>query len=277
MYSRRLDRCLHLLSVTERVFTQLALFNPLVFEIHEQRMLFPTPCLHPLHGHPLAAGLNLSPIPGTLAIADQIGMPHAMVLVGEGEDARYAAYPYLGDLLLFLTDQNGQPFAVNWTIKLSAGDFTERRRNAVKTMAEQIKDKRKASLRNVLEEEYYRSAGIRTVMLSMEDIDPVVAANLDLVYGADDIEFDIDPSLLEDFSSAVMESAHAGAPPALVAIEYGKKWGRRDVFLAKIYADIWRRIIPVDFFQYIQIDQPLNIGGRDLLSHYGAFFLGTSS
>ncbi|PPS23817.1 hypothetical protein BVY11_28955, partial [Pseudomonas amygdali pv. morsprunorum] len=53
MNSRKLGRTIHLMSIPERVFAQLALFNPAVFDLHEQKMLHIDPAVHPLFGHPL--------------------------------------------------------------------------------------------------------------------------------------------------------------------------------------------------------------------------------
>lgn len=274
--SRKLGRVLHLLSIPERAFTQFALFNPSVFDVHEQQMLHIYKQPHPLHGHPFARGMDLLPVIGTSAVAEQIGMHHAEIRIKEGNKVRYVEYPYLGDLLLFLKDDNGLPYALNWTIKLSALDFGERKRKKVKTLAQQRADKEAAVLRNALEEEYYLSAGIRTVKLSLDDIDRTVVANLDLVYGSHGIDIGLEEHLLTDYSADIKRAAEIGDPLAPIAIKYGKKWGRRDLFLTKIYQDIWDRKLMVDFFQNILIDQPLNIGGTDILECYRSFFEGAS-
>lgn len=273
--SRKLGRTLHLLSTPERVFTQLALFNPRVFDIHEQKMLYPGQHLNPLNGHPLATGANLHPVLGTLAIATRIGFDHAKVVVEDANgQRRWLPHPYLGDLLLYLKGEDGNPLAVNWTIKLSESDFGERGRGRVKTLLQQRRDQEHIQLRNLLEEEYYLSAGIRTSKLSMDVIDPIVVANLDLLYGSHDLLIDLDKRLLEDYSNEIQEVSNFGLPVAPVAIKYGQKWGRRDLFLAKIYQDIWNRNLKVDLFEPILIDHPLNVGGRDVLETYDSLFRG---
>jgi hypothetical protein len=270
--SRRLGRTLHFLSIPERVFAQLALFNPRLFDLHEQKMLQPFSHPHPLHGHPLAKGLDLKPVVGTVAITERIGMKHAGVVVTDDNGRSYWDYPYIGDLLLYLIGEDELPYAINWTIKLSSEDFLERRRNTIKTLRQQIDHKKSAELRNLLEEEYYLSAGIRTVKLSMEDIDPVVASNLNLLYGSHDLLTNFESALLDDYSGAIREAAASGRPLAPIAIAYGKKWGMRDLFLSKIYQDIWDRKIEVNLFEHILIDRPLECGGRNLLELYSSFF-----
>ncbi|KMT56572.1 PDDEXK family nuclease [Pseudomonas fildesensis] len=275
--SRKLERALHLLSIPERVFTQLALFHPAVFDIHEQKLLHPQAHVHPLHGHPLAQGASLKPLAGTLAIANHIGMDHAKVVVETSSGERkWAAYPYLGDLLIYLNAPGAAPYAVNWNIKLSKYDFMEKRRSSLKSLATRRKDRQLAELRLRLEEEYYLSAGIRTVNLSLDEIDPIVVANLDQVFGAHDRPLDLNPQLLEDFSQQVHNDFICGRPLAPVAIAFGKKWGNRDQFLARIYQDIWDRNLAVDLFQYIQIDQPLEHARYDVIEHYRSFFSETA-
>jgi len=271
--SRKLGRTLHLLSIPERVFTQLALFNPAVFEIHEQKMLHPQPHVHPLHGHPLALGLNLSPLVGTLAVAQEIGMDHAKVVVEtHSGERRWSAYPYLGDLLIYLNEPGAAPYALNWNIKLSKFDFMEKRRSKLKSLEARRRDREVAELRLRLEETYYSSAGIRTVNLSLDDIDPIVVANLDQIFGLHDRPLNLDSQLLEDFSHQLQEDFNTGRPLALAAINYGNKWGHRDQFIARIYQDIWNRAMPVDLFQYIQIDQPLGQARCEVIDHYRSFF-----
>lgn len=271
--SRKLGRTLHLLSIPERVFTQLALFNPAVFEIHEQKMLHPQPHVHPLHGHPLALGMSLRPLVGTLAAAQEIGMDHAKVVIeASSGERRWAAYPYLGDLLIYLNEPGAAPYALNWNIKLSKFDFMEKRRSKLKSLAARKKDRELAELRLRLEETYYSSAGIRTVNLSLDDIDPIVVANLDQIFGLHDRPLNLNPQLLEDFSHQLQYDFISGRPLALTAITYGNKWGHRDQFIARIYQDIWNRALPVDLFQYIQIDQPLGEARYEIIDHYRGFF-----
>ncbi|WP_323614635.1 hypothetical protein [Pseudomonas putida] len=271
--SRKLGRTLHLLSIPERVFTQLALFNPAVFEIHEQKMLQPLPHVHPLHGHPLASGLSLSPLVGTLAAAQEIGMNHAKVVVESSNGERqWSAYPYLGDLLLYLSGPDSKPYALNWNIKLSKYDFMEKSRSKLKSLEARRKDRELADLRLHLEETYYSSAGIRTVNLSLDDIDPIVAANLDQMFGLHDRPLSLETHLLEDFSAKLKEDFDIGRPLAPAAIAYANKWGHRDQFIARIYQDIWNRALPVDLFQYIQVDQPLGLAQCEVTDHYRGFF-----
>lgn len=271
--SRKLGRSLHLLSTPERVFAQLALYNPDVFEIHEQKVLSPISDFHPLHGHPLTTGLKLPPVKGTSLIADEIGLKHATAILSYSNgDRERVPYPYLGDLLLYINPEGETPYPVNWTVKLSGLDFDEMCRGDLKSLDRQRADREKARLRHALEEQYYLSAGIRTVRVSTDMLDPMVAANLDLLYGYHERPIPIESSLLADFAMEVQDCVQLGCPVAAVAIKYGKRWGRRDLFLNKIYKDIWERKLLVNLFEPILIDHPLNADSNDVLSVYGSLF-----
>ncbi|MCF5710782.1 transposase [Pseudomonas syringae] len=199
-------------------------------------------------------------------------MTHARISANLDGEITRLPYNYVGDLLLYLQAQNGQPYAINWTIKISGSDFHEKRRSEIKGLAHQKSDREKARLRHLLEREYYADAGIRTLALSLDDIPDMVVANLDLLYGYHDLPIDIDASLLNDYSAELLEKSVQGIPPALVAIEYAKRWGHRDLLLARIYQEIWCRKLLVNLNKPILVDKPLWIGGPDLLDVYAHLF-----
>ena len=271
--SRRLGRTLHALSTPERVYIQLALHHPNLVDLHEQRMLSPSPTVHPLLGHPLTRGSLQRPLRGTVEIAAEIGLRHHEVTIETSDGSRLRLpFPYQGDLLLYLMDSNGIPYALNWTIKDRASAFRERRDGRAKTLAQQQKDKNHAKLRTQLERDYYASAGIRTVQLALEELDPPVHANLEMLFAMHSLPLTHELSLLEDFSSEVAQVASQGAAVAPVAIQYGARWGSRDQFLARIYQDIWDRRLHVNLHRPLLIDQPLDMDGGDILHTYAGIF-----
>ncbi|MCY1413295.1 hypothetical protein D9M71_287230 [compost metagenome] len=271
--SRKLGRTLHVLSTPERIFTQLALYHPDILDIHEQKMLSPVTTGHPLRGHPLTIGTFPAPLRGTLEIAHEIGFKHYEITISGSDGVRRKMpFPYQGDLLLFMKDRAGSPYAVNWSVKDVREAFTERRRSSAKTPVQQKKDRDHAQLRAELEAEYYASAGIRTVQVSMDMIDPVVIANLDLLFAMHGLPVTHDTQLMEDFSCAVQEAFTDGVTVAQVAIQYGTRWGSRDQFLARVYQDIWNRKLAVNLFKPILIDHPLSSEESDVLSVYGGLF-----
>ncbi|MDH4562881.1 hypothetical protein E8F06_17940 [Pseudomonas sp. BN411] len=217
--------------------------------------------------------MDLAPLGGTLDVAERIGFKHHEIIIEEDDGERHRVpCIYVGDLLLYMADTTGKPYAVNWTVKKSAEDFSERRRNELKTPGQQRLDQEHEHLRQLLEEIYYQDAGIRTVRVSLDALDSNVRANLDFLYGKHNFTLDIDPAILKDFSYEIAEAVRAGDPVALVAIRYGKRWGNRNQFLSQIYKDIWERKLLVDLFTPILIDHPLEIQSRDVLDVYGHLF-----
>lgn len=271
--SRKLGRTIHALSTPERVFTQLALYHPNLFDLHEQKMLWPYGAVHPLRGHPLTKGTFPPPLRGTTEIAKEIGFKHHEITVTMSDGTRRRIpFPYQGDLLLYLLDATGRPYAVNWSIKDREAAFSERRLSCAKTPQQQRKDREYAEQRAELEQVYYASAGIRTLQLSLEGIETTVHANLDLLFAMHGLPLSHSQSLLEQFSDDVQGAVRRGDPVAYVAIEYGAQWGARDQFIARIYQDIWERRLAVNFFKPILIDHPFDTGGVDLLEAYGFLF-----
>ena len=271
--SVKLGRTLHVLSTPERVFTQLALCHPNLLDIHEQRMLSPYSAGHPLRGHPLTRGTFPTPVRGTLAIAEEIGFKHHMFVSERADGSRVKMpFPYQGDLLLYMNGRDGIPYAVNWTVKDREEAFRERRSSKAKTPVQQKEDRDHAELRTELEKAYYASAGIRTVQVSLDKVQPTVIANLDMLFVVHGIPLSHDQGLLDDFSANVREAVLAGNPVAYVAIKYGTRWGGRDEFIARIYQDIWNQKLSLNFFSPILIDHPFSTDGGDLFSVFGSLF-----
>lgn len=273
--SRKLGRSVHLISTHERTFAQLALYHPRLFDLHEQKMLSPVSVQHPLHGHPSVVGMSLGSASGTLAVAERIGFKHHKVTVEQDDGEReLMPFPYLGDLLLYLKDESGIPYAINWSVKGAHADFSENNRKSVKPLVQQGRDKEKARLRHLLEDEYYREMGIKTIRVSSEDIDETVALNLSLLFGCHDDEFELEEELLNDYTRELDLAIKRGTPVSSVAISYGKKWGRRDQFIRRFYKDVWDRRINVDLFSPILIDHPLQLPRRDILDVYAKLYVG---
>lgn len=275
LYSHKLNRTLHALSTPERFFTQLALHHPNLFDLHEQKMLWPMDAPHPLDGHPRTRGQFLQPLRGTLSIAEEIGFKHhALIVTDEWGERTRQAYPYLGDLLLYLENDQGLPYAINWTVKDTLQAFNERRARMPKTLVQRQKDREHARLRGCLERLYYASAGIRTIEVAKDQIPAAVEANLDLLFNIHGLPVSLDPILLEDFCAAVQDAVRAGDPLNFLAIRFGRRWGSTSHFIAKIYQEIWQRRVIVDFNKPILIDHPLNTDGPDLLVQFSSLFEG---
>lgn len=272
LWSAKLGRTVHLLSSGEKLFAQLALYHPDLFELHEQRMLSPSTAAHPLHGHPRARGMQLRSVLGTVEFAIAKGGTHASVNTVVDGVVIPRAYPYLGDLLLYMQSVDGLPYCVNWTIKAQVGDFSEKRRTKIKSLESRKKDQEKAAYRQLLEQEHYSAAGIRTVQLVPSEIDDEVRFNLDFLYSWLGSVSTLDAVLMDDFDGEVRNAVSMGAPLSGLVIRYSSRWGGREHFLARIYQSIWKRELQVDLFSPLLIDKPFSTKTRDVLEIYGHLF-----
>ena len=245
----------------------LALYHPNVWEIHEQRALWPVPRPHPLAGHPLGLGLNLPPFKGTLDVAERLGClnRHPRVNVAmAGMPAHWAPQFLVGDLLLFLIDAAG-PYCVNLTVKAAAdafvtNPFSQKPRGKTKAPDEKV------IFRQEIEAVYYQDAGIRTVQVTPEIVDIELIRNLERIslwatrdfYGH--VPDGVEGKVL-DFARQ-----HVGSDLSLYGIAQAaaSRFGI-DVYDAKIIIrrGIWSRQVRIDLFSRVLDDQPVRPEKRD--------------
>jgi|SRR5690349_15014354 len=172
-------RNFHTLGRREEYVAYLALHHPLLWDLHEQRALFPEPRAHFLFGHPRAAGMNLSPITGTIAVASRMGFlsKHPKIYVKPGGAAHLpymVPFPYISDLLLYLEDEAGV-YAINWSVTDKRNDYFPRGRRRAGNPGELDEDERDSKL---IEKAYYEDAGIRTQKVAGQAVDFDLRCNL---------------------------------------------------------------------------------------------------
>jgi hypothetical protein len=175
-----LKRCLQAQAGTERPFILLALHNPNLLDLHEQKMLFFSPAPHPLSNHIAARGMQLPSLRGTLAIAAAMGQLNRHALVRAPKDhpilcGKMVPFPYIGDVLAYLKDAEG-PYAVNWSIKAVPEDF--HRTYKRKRMPPTKEDQERAEFRHEIERLYYLDGRIPTHHLVPTLIDSDLSINL---------------------------------------------------------------------------------------------------
>lgn len=180
IYVPEIDRYIQAQAKTERVFVLLGLHCPQRLDFHEQKMLQYNPAPHPLCGHPAATALDFPQLRGTLAVADAMGElkrhPVVRAPVNHPTHAnQLVPYPYVGDLLLYLFDQEG-PYCVNWSVKNSLLDFhrTFNPHNRPPSDA----DREAAEYRHELERLYYADGEIPTHHLVPGMVDRELRINL---------------------------------------------------------------------------------------------------
>lgn len=276
LMAAKIGREIHLLSVPERKAALLALYHPALFDLQEQKMLTPWPSTHPLTGHPLAVGLHLQALEGTVKVAERLGglarHPRVTVEIADppGTEVR-VPFPYIGDLLLCMMDANG-PFCVNWTVKKDEQGFCGvpgQRRDPTR----QQRQREKADFRHALEEEYYRDASIRTVRVTETAIDDQLAGNLHSLFGWHARPINLSPDqrleMIAHFQGLLGQDI---APLATFAdLKQSFRCDLHDC-LGVLYQGIWQRQLAVDLFRPVLPDRPLRPQQVDVLDVYQDWF-----
>jgi len=268
------QREFHTLSAAETFIALLCLHHPLVWEIHEQRIMYPMPRAHFLYGHPRASGLSFAPFLGTIEIADQLGMTHPKVRLRTGSkpvDWPIAPFPYFSDLVLFLEDSDG-PFALNVPVKNKFADF--RRKGPKKKPALRADaDDPSTIARQKLEECYYSSARVRTQPIARSDLPNDLCWNLRELFLDDAYPVKATGAQREDIVETLRNAIGMDLPANLVArkIAVQSKVEAREV-TAILRQSIWRRELRVDLFRTILMDKPLHPEVLDVFVHFADWF-----
>ncbi|CUJ31654.1 Uncharacterised protein [Achromobacter xylosoxidans] len=90
MVAKKLGRELHFMSLAERQVGLLALYNPRLFDLHEQHALNVGPADHPLKGHVSVNDIRLPAFEGTVQVAERLGLlsrHKKLSIAGFGEKA----------------------------------------------------------------------------------------------------------------------------------------------------------------------------------------------
>lgn len=268
-------RDFHALSQNETWAALLALYHPNTWDVHEQRILYPEPRPHFLHGHPLAAGMTFQPFKGTLDVANRHGMlskhPKCSVTLKNSRERAIVPYPYTGDLLLFLLDKNG-PYVVNWTVKDKAEAF--RQRGPRKGKPSINEDHQATIMRHVIEEEYYRDAGIPTRQIVGRSIDLELRANLNELFLAHAITVPFTAEEKSQIWQFMRDHIGTTKKAYLVVREIANEL-QQDFMTVKnvLLQGIWQRHIRIDLFRPFLMDRPLRAEVRDPIDVYRDWFV----
>jgi len=275
LYPEKLGfREMHLLSLAEQSVAILALYNHNVWDIHEQKVLSPLPCANPMHGHPRALGMTLPHAIGTIEIADRIGIlkshPKVKVIDATTGKCQWVPFPFIGDLLLFLEDDAG-PYLVNWNVKDRPVSFRRRLSRYGKPV--QDIDDAGAIARHKLENDYYLSAGIRTVQLASIEIDFHVRCNLRELFTAQAALTRLSRDIETEAEAIFNESVGRPQVAAAVVLSVMTRLKiAREAALAVLKRAVWHRRIMVDLFTPFLMDRPLQPQTRDVLDVYSEWF-----
>ena len=272
--SSRIGRGIHLLSISEANAALIALHHPNLLDLQEQRVLSPTPACHPLEGSPYAAGLRFASLPGTVRVAESLGViaKHPKVFHRFGDaDHAWVPLPFVGDLLLFLHDPEG-PYCINWNIRLTEADYLRPGPRPLGRVRRPDPDPR-AELRHQIEETHYAGAAIRTVRATGAQIDRQLAANLRDLFGwhgrAHQASLDQQHLIKGIMSAGVGEDT-----PAYLLVRDAAKAAQLPEYdvLVVVHQAIWRRELLVDLFSPLLMSRPLRRQCVDPLQHYSSWF-----
>ncbi|WP_027467882.1 hypothetical protein [Deefgea rivuli] len=273
LYWPRFERELHLLSEVERCACLLALYNPCLFELNEQRVLWTQPRPHPLSEHPLIRETTLPPLPGLYHIAKRIGVERTLrtVWLTDDADSPHVKLPYVGDLLLFLTDEQG-PFLVNWSVKSTDSGF-EQQLGQRPSARRSERSQGRAKIRHQLEELNYSEAGIQTIRITGTKLDKQLCANLSQLYPwvirKMTLHADSRAKIIAEYQQII---GTPSSPLDILPTLLTRYHCTREEAQNTLYRGIWERILPVDLFNPILFDRPLRFAKLDPLVHYADWF-----
>lgn len=266
-------RAFHTLSQNETWVALLSLYQPNVWDIHEQRVLFPQPTPHFLKGHPRTQGVEFDGLQGTLSVAERMGVlkrhPKCRIRLSSDE-AAYAPFPYLGDLLLFLEDEGG-PYVINFTVKDKFESF--RRRGPKPGRPEMKEDDPYVISRHALEVMYYKDAGIPTRQVVGKMIDQELRSNLHylfLFHGEPTKVTDADKYRIWEFFQSEVGSGRT-AYSLVKNVASHMSLNPHDV-KSLLLQGIWNRRVQVDLFKPVLMDRPLRPMVEDPVDVYKSWF-----
>lgn len=275
-YSALLQRDIHVMSVPEQVALAIALYNRSTFELHEQHILLPKPGLHPLAGHPFAAGLNLPTTSGTIKIAERLGLLRYHPTVWEakvggetGEPTCYAA-PWLGDFYVFLKDEAG-PYVLSWDIKNAVGDHGQPgpgdwvERSAPRKLLG-------CSARDEVYVEYMRELQIRVVRVAKKQVNWELTKVLIRLLLVHHQPISLVPEQINELIEDYREALLRGSPPNEVIEKHARTGVDRQQARRVLDQAIWQRILRVDLYRPIVPDHPLHPEQRDVLVEFHDWF-----
>lgn len=274
LWSESLGRYVHALSSIETKAAMLALWNPSLFELHEQRMLAMEPAPHPLTGHPRADGRTFPPLQGTIAVADRLDLLtcHPSLRYRHPElGEQIVATPIFGDLLLFLEDAYG-PYCVNWSVKKADEDFS-RSISLARRIRNPEKDSAKATSRHAIEALFHSDADIRTVRVVSKDIPDAFAHNLRTLF-LHQRRPAVDKAIENEMVDRVSVSLQTHTPPHSILLSMVRRHAcTYEVLRHLLFFCIWKRRVKADLFgQALLLDLPLRTEKVDPFKHYAKFF-----
>jgi len=252
------------------------MFNQALFELQEERMLATEPRPHPLFGHPLAVGMVLPPLRGTIDVCERLDMIElhswTQMELPDGTGRVPVPIPFIGDFLLFLVDQEG-PYCVNWTVKSTSEEFARRLLDSrpARNPDAEINAVRG---RHAIEELYYADADIRTVRIVDRDLPDLLIQNLRSLLLVQHRAAQVDAGIYAEICERLQASVQTGQRPLDVLLSVMHRYDiQLDVAKACFARALWQRDVRAELIdEPIFIDRPLKPQRRDPLQVFSAWF-----
>ena len=285
---RPFQRLMHPLSLPEAVAHALALYNPSVWEAHDNHVLSPWPAENPLSTHPIYRSRPWPATRGTLQILDSLGVASShprvprLTVAGAavGQDGKPTrieisdgnqVLPWIGDLLLFLKDEHGNVWLVEWDIKSEsgkhaqpwAGDWRPGRNAAALA---------KAEIREAAYVPYMADMGIPIRRVAADQIPPVVGANLVRLCQRYAREVALPPTLITELIEAFRDALRTGELPMDAIGRLVRGHEEKQAATRVLDHCVWERRFAVDLWQPLTVDHPLRPERVDVLHHFSHLF-----
>jgi hypothetical protein len=274
IFSVALQRYLQTLSRPEKDAVPILLHHPRIFELWDQWMLNPRPEIHPAQNHPHARFLRLPSTTGTLMIADGMGLMRKHPAVRDPETREFLPVPLLGDLLLFLMDDQG-PYCVHFDVKRNEGD------HGLPLVDEEIHASKReianARFKHELRLQYLKELAIPSVPLHLAVFDPALVRNLQRLCSVHSTSSPLSAELQTEIIEAFRESLPAAQPPLTVIARFVARGVPSHQVTELLDQAIWYRKLRVDLFQEVRTDLPLCPEVIDPFEKYAHLFTRTAS
>jgi hypothetical protein len=253
----KVKRDLHAMSSVEGDALLVALYEPSVVDIHEQKVLQFDASPNPMVNHPLLAAKNVQNLPGMYWAYQQLEAEDLYPIIKQ--KGAYALPDLLeGDLLLYVAGSSGL-HCVNWTVKRHLDQFAIRRLEVPREL-QTPEEAEKAMLRHAAEELYYQAADIPTIRVTKDTFPNRYISNLRRCYISRSRLTGTLVRHLPDAALLLNNVRGTGDTGVSVGSYFCRK---RNITSAEwvviFFSVIWEKHVPVDMFSPLFIDRPLSI------------------
>jgi hypothetical protein len=193
------------------------------------------------------------------------GTPESMQGIGAWEAA-----PWVGDLLLYLRDDEG-PYMVEWDFKDLLGQHGEP--NTWQLMRNPKRARQLAEARELVYRAYMDELHIPIVRLARDSFpcDDLIN-NLNDLFLRHHLSIDLPPNLIADLIGTFEMAIDSGDAPMKYIDQFAARGMDRDQGKRVFEQAVWEGKLLVDWFEPIAVDQPLWKATRDVGEEFAGWF-----